>query len=99
MKRRWLLPAALCCAAFCCAALCSAAERKVIFPPGAKPIGPYSPGIQAGEFLYVSGQGARDPQGNMPAGFEAQVRQCLENIKTIVAAAGLTMDHVVYTQI
>lgn len=76
-----------------------AAEKKVIFPPGSKPVGPYSPGIFAGEFLYVSGQGARGPDGQFPATFEAQTRQCLENIKTIVEAAGLTMEHIVYTQI
>ena len=32
------------------------AETRVIAPPGPKPIGPYSPGILAGDFLYVSGQ-------------------------------------------
>ena len=37
------------------------AGKRVVFPAGAKPIGPYSPGIFAGEFLYISGQGARGP--------------------------------------
>jgi reactive intermediate/imine deaminase len=74
-----------------------AAERKSIFPPSAKPVGPYSPGIMAGDYLYVSGQGARDSSGNMPASVEEQTANCLNNIKTIVEAAGLTMDHVVYT--
>lgn len=78
-------------------ALLQAVERKAIFPPSAKPIGPFSPGIFAGHYLYVSGQGARDANGNLPAGVDAQTRQCLENIKTIVEAAGLTMDHIVYT--
>ena len=76
-----------------------AAEKQVVFPAGAKPVGPYSPGIFAGEYLYVSGQGARDRNGQTPTEFEAQVRQCLENVKTIVQAAGLTMEHIVYTQI
>ena len=35
----------------------------------------------------------------MPATFEAQVRQSLDNVKSVVEAAGLTMDHVVYTQV
>jgi len=74
------------------------AERRVIVPAGAKPIGPYSPGILVGEYLYVSGQGARGPDRQMPATFDAQLRQCLENIKAVVEAAGLTMEHVVYTQ-
>jgi len=76
-----------------------AAERRVIFPPGAKPVGPYSPGILAGDFLYVSGQGARRPDGTYPATAEGQVRQTLENIKQVVEAAGLTMAHVVYSQV
>src|SRR5256886_6062290 len=75
------------------------AERRVIFPPGVKPVGPYSPGILAGDFLYVSGQGARRLDGQMPPSFDEQVTQCLENVKTIVEAAGLTMEHVVYTQV
>jgi reactive intermediate/imine deaminase len=75
------------------------AENRVIFPPGVKPVGPYSPGILAGDFLYVSGQGVRRPDGQMPSGFEDQAVQCLENVKTIVEAAGLTMEHVVYTHV
>jgi len=75
------------------------AERRVIFPPGVKTVGPYSPGILAGDFLYVSGQGARRLDGQMPATFEEQVAQCLENMKMIVETAGLTMEHVVYTHV
>jgi len=80
--------------------LCSAtgAEKRVISPAGVKPVGPYSPGILVGEYLYVSGQGARSPDRQMPATFDAQLRQCLENIKAVVEAAGLTMEHVVYMQ-
>ncbi|HUQ91840.1 MAG TPA: RidA family protein [Bryobacteraceae bacterium] len=76
-----------------------AAEHKVIFPAGAKPIGPYSPGIMVGDFLYVSGQGARDANNNFAASPEERVRQCLNNVKAIVSAAGLTMEHIVYTQV
>lgn len=86
-------------ALLCAAALCAAAaEKRVIFPPGAKTVGPYSPGILAGDFLYVSGQGVKAPDGKVAASFEDQAGQCLENIKTIVEAAGLTMGHVVYVQ-
>lgn len=59
----------------------------------------YSPGVDAGDYLYVSGQGARRPDGGLPPNFDAQVRQALDNVKAIVAAAGLTMEHVVYTQV
>jgi reactive intermediate/imine deaminase len=85
--------------ALCCAASMSAATKKVIFPPGAKTAGPYSPGILAGGFLFVSGQGAKGPDGKFPDTPRAQVRQCLDNVKTIVEAAGLTMGHLVYAQV
>lgn len=74
-------------------------ERRVVFPPGAKPVGPYSPGIIAGDFLYASGQGARNSANQIPSGPEAQARQCLENVKAIVTEAGLTMEHIVYLQV
>lgn len=76
------------------------AEKKPIAPQsGPAPVGPYTPGVYAGEYLYVSGQGAKDPEGKLPATIEDQVRQTIENVKTIVEAAGLTLDHVVYTQV
>lgn len=77
-----------------------AQERKVIVPVNAaKPVGPYSPGILVKDYLYVSGQGARDAKNNMPEGIAAQTRQCLENVKAILEAAGLTMEHVVHMQL
>jgi reactive intermediate/imine deaminase len=80
-------------------ALGAGAEKRAVAPPGIKPIGPYSPGILAGDFLYVSGQGGRDAEGKLPATIQGQARQTLENVKAIVEAAGLTMEHVVYTQV
>jgi len=81
-------------------ALAPAGERTAVHPAGAaKPVGPYTPGILTSEYLYVSGQGAFDASGRLPATFPEQVRQCLENIKVVVEAAHLTMEHVVYTQV
>jgi reactive intermediate/imine deaminase len=76
-----------------------AAEKKVVNPPGAKPVGPYSPGLAVGDFIYISGQGARGPDGNLPSAIEGQVGQALNNVKAVVEAAGLTMEHVVYTHL
>lgn len=59
----------------------------------------YSPGVDAGDYVYISGQGPRRPDGSLPAPFEAQVRQALDNVKAIVESAGLTLEHVVYTQV
>jgi reactive intermediate/imine deaminase len=75
------------------------ANKQVIAPPGAKPVGPYSPGILAGDFLYVSGQGGRDASGALPSSIDGEVQQTLRNVKSIVEAAGLTMEHVVYSQV
>ncbi len=58
-----------------------------------------SPGVDAGDYLYVSGQGPRSADGSLPAGFNAQFRQTLDNIKAVVEAAGLTLDNVVYVQV
>jgi reactive intermediate/imine deaminase len=80
-------------------ALGAGAEKRAVAPPGIKPIGPYSPGILAGDFLYVSGQGGRDAEGKLPATIEGQARQTLQNVKSIVEAAGLTMEHVVYSHV
>jgi 2-iminobutanoate/2-iminopropanoate deaminase len=75
-------------------------EVRAVVPAAAPaPVGPYTPGIDTGDYLYVSGQGAAAPNGTMASGFEDQVRQTLENVKAIVEAAGLTMEHVVYTQV
>lgn len=66
--------------------------------PGA--IGPYSQAIDAGAFVYASGQIPIDPAtGVMPEGIKAQTAQSLANVKAILAEAGLTMDNVVKTTV
>jgi enamine deaminase RidA (YjgF/YER057c/UK114 family) len=59
----------------------------------------YSPGVDAGDYVYVSGQGARRPDGTLPPQFSQQVRQALDNIQAVVKSAGLTAEHVVYVQV
>ncbi len=83
--------------ALLCAALSAAAgDVKPISPAGAQIAGPYSPGLLAGKFLYVSGQGAKDAKGDLPPTVAAQVRQAYANVKSVVDAAGLSIDHLVY---
>jgi enamine deaminase RidA (YjgF/YER057c/UK114 family) len=78
----------------------SAAEKRVITPAdGVPPVGPYSPGILVGDYLYVSGQGAAKPDGSFPSTTEEQTTQTLINVRRIVEAAGLTMQHIVYAHV
>ena len=66
--------------------------------PGA--IGPYSQAIDAGAFVYASGQLPVDPAtGQMPADIKAQTEQSLANVKAVLAAAGLGLEHVVKTTV
>src|SRR5262249_30665053 len=77
-----------------------AAEKRVITPAGGPaPVGPYSPGILAGDYLYVSGQGAARGDGTFPDTAEEQSDQCLTNVRRIVEGAGLTLQHVVYVTV
>ena len=55
--------------------------------------------VDAGDYVYISAQGPRSANGALPATFAAQSRQTLNNLKSVVEAAGLTMDHVVYTTV
>ena len=59
----------------------------------------YSPAVDAGDYVYVSGQGPRRPDGSLPDNFAARTRQALENMKTVLASTGLGLEHVVYTQV
>jgi reactive intermediate/imine deaminase len=58
-----------------------------------------SSGVDAGDYIYISAQGPRGTDGAVPLTFVAQGRQTLNNLKSVVEAAGLTMDHVVYTTV
>jgi enamine deaminase RidA (YjgF/YER057c/UK114 family) len=58
-----------------------------------------STSIDAGDYIYFSGQGPRSADGTVPATFAAQARQALTGLKSAVESAGLTMDHVVYTTV
>jgi 2-iminobutanoate/2-iminopropanoate deaminase len=75
--------------------------KQQIAPPGAKTLGPYSPGIASGDLLFVSGQiGLDGATGKLvEGGVAAQAKQSLENLKAVLAAAGLTFAHVVKTTI
>lgn len=75
-----------------------APKREVIAGPGVPPtIGPYSPGVRAGDFLYVAGQAGIDPATSEPAGptIEEQARQSMRNVEAVLRAGGSRPELVV----
>lgn len=66
-----------------------------------KAIGPYSAGIEAGEFVFTSGQLGLDPvSGDLVAGgVEAETQQALTNLKNVLEAGGSGLERVVKTTV
>ncbi|SNS25353.1 endoribonuclease L-PSP [Granulicella rosea] len=64
-------------------------------------IGPYSQAVRVGDMLFTSGQVALDPATGqlVPGGIEAQTVRVLENLKAVLAKAGIDMVHVVKTTV
>jgi Putative translation initiation inhibitor, yjgF family len=60
---------------------------------------PGSSSVEGAGYLYISAQGPHRADGTSANKFTDQARQCLDNIKDLVEAAGLTMNHVVYIQV
>ena len=71
--------------------------RKAVSAAGAVAVGPYSHGVEAGEFVYFSGHTRLDPQTGqlVVGGIAAQTEQCFKNLFNVLAAAGLSPDQVV----
>jgi 2-iminobutanoate/2-iminopropanoate deaminase len=72
--------------------------RKIISTDKApKPIGPFSQGVQVGEFIFPAGQVALDSETGQLVGdtIEAQTHQALRNLKAVLQAAGSDLADVV----
>lgn len=68
-------------------------EPTAVYTPDApRPAGNYSQAIRAGDFLFVSGQVPRSPDGSYtPASVADETRLTLQNLAAIVGAAGCTL--------
>jgi 2-iminobutanoate/2-iminopropanoate deaminase len=74
-------------------------KHSVTAPGGAPPVGPYSPALAVGGLVF-SAQGPFDPDGAIVGQTAAeQARKTLENLRGLLAAAGLGMDAVAHTTI
>jgi 2-iminobutanoate/2-iminopropanoate deaminase len=57
---------------------------------------PFHPGVRAGDFIFVSGQVAKDADGNMCAGpIEEQTRWTIESVRRVLKEAGADLEDVV----
>jgi len=75
----------------------SSGQRRVIRPEKAPNTGlPFSPGILAGNTLYISGHLGRDPVSSrlVSGGIEAETRQVLANTREVLKAAGMDFTDV-----
>jgi len=75
---------------------------QTIIPRGsAPPLAPYSPGTRAGNTIYVSGTLALDRDGRLVGAGDvrAQTRHVLESIKSVLEAAGGTMQDIAFNHI
>ena len=66
-----------------------------------KAIGPYSQAIRTDSMIYTAGQIALDPATMelVPGGIEEQTRQVLNNLRSVLEAAGSSLQHVVKTTV
>ncbi len=76
-------------------------ERGVVLSNDApKPIGPYSQGIRWGNLIFTAGQTGADPKtSDLAEGIQAQTRQTLTNLSTVLKAAGTDLAHVLKTTV
>lgn len=76
------------------------AQKRIIAPEGMELDLPFSPGVIAGDLLYLSGQIGNDPGTlNVPPGIEAQVHQTMDNLGAVLKAAGMDFSRVVSTNV
>ena len=76
--------------------------RQVLVPTGgAKPLGPYSPGIRAGAMVFASGSTGIDPDrgGLVEGGVAAETRQALTNLNKVLEAGNSSLARVVKTTV
>jgi 2-iminobutanoate/2-iminopropanoate deaminase len=68
---------------------------------GPAPIAPYSQAIRAGSLVFVAGQVGIDPKTGrlVHGGIRAQTKQTFENLRAILATAGIGLDQVVKTTV
>jgi 2-iminobutanoate/2-iminopropanoate deaminase len=73
-----------------------------LLPDAPKPVAPYSHAVEAGGFIFVTGQLATDPDDDslaVPPGIEAQTCKVMDNLNRVLEGCGLTFANVVCVRI
>jgi len=78
-----------------------ALKRAIATSAAPQAIGPYAQAVAAGGLVFLSGQIALDPErGRLVDGsIEDETRQVLTNLRSVLAADGLTLDAIVRTTV
>jgi 2-iminobutanoate/2-iminopropanoate deaminase len=68
---------------------------------GPKPVAPFSHAVECDGWVFVTGQmpDSPDAPGELPEGIEAQTRNVMANLGTVLAGVGLGLDHVTMVRI
>ena len=72
-------------------------KTAITSPELAPPVGPYSQAVDAGGFIYFSGQVGQDPATGklVPGGITAETDRLFQNLSAVLKAAGKSFDDVV----
>jgi 2-iminobutanoate/2-iminopropanoate deaminase len=73
-----------------------------LLPDAPKPVAPYSHAVEAGPFVFVTGQLATDPDDDalaIPPGIAAQTRKVMDNLSRVLAGCGMAFANVVMVRI
>jgi 2-iminobutanoate/2-iminopropanoate deaminase len=72
-----------------------------MIPGGPKPVAPFSHAVEVDGFIFVTGQMPDTPEtpGVLPEGIEAQTRNVVSNLRTVLAGLDLGLEHVVMARI
>jgi reactive intermediate/imine deaminase len=73
-----------------------------LLPDAPKPVAPYSHAVEAGPFVFITGQLATDPDDDslaVPPGIEPQTCKVMDNLARVLKGCGLTFANVVQVRI
>lgn len=76
--------------------------EHLTFATGPERVGPFSHAVRAGDFLFVTGQMPTlpdDPETLVAGDITVQTRQVMENLKTVLTAAGSSLERVAFVRV